>query len=285
MKLANLDGRGHLVTAEGGCDLDAASNGRFRGDPQALLGELGALQAWLRASPPALDPALSEAALLRAPERLGPPIPAPSQVFAIGINYRAHGAETGIDVPSQPMVFTKFPSSIAGPGAPVRLPSDSVDWEVELVVVIGRGGRDIGVDQARSHVAGYCVGQDLSDRGLQMASKPPQFSLGKSHAAFAPIGPWLTTADAVDDRRLEIGCRRGDEVLQHGTTADMIFDVPTLVSYLSSVCELRPGDLIFSGTPDGVGMGRKPPSYLQPGDLLVSFIDGLGALSNPFDKA
>lgn len=184
------------------------------------------------------------------------------------------------------MVFTKFPSSLTGPGDGICLASPAVDWEVELVVVIGRGGRDIPAADALEHVAGYCVGQDLSDRKLQFASKPPQFSLAKSAVGYGPIGPWLTTADELGGgdpvaAGLAIGCSIDGETVQGGNTRDLIFGVPALIEYLSRMCALRPGDLIFTGTPSGVGYSRKPPRFLQPGTVLESSIEGLGALRNP----
>lgn len=281
MKLANIGGRAHIVTQAGGIDVAAASNGLFPADMRALLGQLDDLQGWYKSTDPEINPALSEANLSQELELLDAPISDPSQIFAIGLNYLAHGQETGLAAPDEPMVFTKFQSSIAAPGAIIRLPAATVDWEVELVVVIGKPGRDIAWADALDHVAGYCVGQDLSERRLQMALSPPQFSLAKSHKGFAPIGPWITTADEVDHGNLNIRCTIGEEILQDGNTSRMIFDVPSLVAYISAICELRTGDLIFSGTPDGVGFSRQPPRFLMPGDLLESSIEGLGRLSNP----
>lgn len=281
MKLANVHGRAHMVTPSGGIDIATASEGRFSDDPQLVIEQLDALKTWHQQSRPREDASLSTTQLQHNLIRLQSPVPRPSQVFAIGLNYRAHGSEVAMAVPDQPMVFTKFASSIAGPGATIPLPADTVDWEVELVVVIGKTGRSISRASATAHIAGYCVGQDISERTLQMACKPAQFSLAKSHACFAPIGPWLTTADEVDARALGLTCRVGSETLQDGNTRDMIFDIPTLIEYLSSVCELRAGDIIFSGTPDGVGFGRKPPRYIEDGWLLESSIEGLGSLMNP----
>ena len=280
MKLANIENRAHILTEIGGVDIAAVSNGRFPSDIQQLLGRISELRSWLKNQPLELDPTLSCQHLQESLPVLGPPVPAPGQLFAIGLNYRAHGDEVGMKPPEEPMVFTKFQSAIAGPGAKVELPSDTVDWEVELVVVIGLGGRHINAENALAHVAGYCVGQDLSERTLQLASTPPQFSVAKSFQAFAPIGPWLTTADEIDVGELQLQCRVGDEILQDGTTRDMIFSVPTLISYLSKICELRVGDLIFSGTPDGVGMGCNPPRYIRDGWLLESHITGLGRIAN-----
>lgn len=280
MKLANIGGRAHIIGEAGGADIARLSGERFPSDMRMLLDQIAELRIWLEATKPELDPSLSEAALGENLSALDAPISNPSQIFAVGLNYQAHGIETGMAIPDEPMIFTKFPSSIAGPADVIKLPADTVDWEVEMVIVIGKPGRNITRDDALDHVVGYCVGQDLSERRLQMASKPPQFSLAKSYEAFAPIGPWITTSDEVDYRQLAIGCSIGGDVLQDGNTSQMIFDVPTLVSYLSNVCELRTGDLIFSGTPDGVGFSRQPPRFLAHGDLLESRIHGLGRLAN-----
>ena len=286
MRIANIQGRAHLVTEAGGCDIEVASAGHFSGEPQVLLGVIDDLARWAASATPKLDPQLSTEELAAHPDWLGPPVPDPSQVFAIGLNYQSHTDETGLTRPEAPMVFTKFPSSLAGPGDDIRIRTPTVDWEVELVVVIGRGGRDIPAASSLDHVAGYCIGQDLSDRTLQFQGSPPQFSLAKSAAGYAPIGPWLTTVDELGEpdaiaKGLAIGCSIDGEAVQDGNTRDLIFGVPALIEYLSRTCALRPGDLIFTGTPSGVGYSRKPPRFLQPGTVLGSRIEGLGALCNP----
>ena len=200
----------------------------------------------------------------------------------MGLNYADHGADTGLAVPAEPLVFAKFASSITGPGDEIPLPTETSDWEVELVVVIGEGGRDIPAGRALERVAGFCIGQDISERHSQMAGTPPQFSLAKSHRAFSPIGPWLTTLDELSDPHdLAISASIGDETVQEARTSDMIFNVPVLVGHLSTVCELLPGDLIFTGTPAGVGFSRTPQRFLASGNLLRSSIEGLGELRNP----
>ncbi len=281
MKIANIEGRAHIVTESGGVDVELASDGRFPSDNQQLILQLDELQSWYAGSDLVADPSLSTDRLQESLDRLQSPVPNPSQVFAIGLNYKAHGDEVSMTATQEPMIFTKFPSSITGPGATIPLPTDTTDWEVELVVVIGEAGRNIRRDDALKHVAGYCVGQDISERTLQLACTPPQFSIAKSFAAFAPMGPWLTTADEVDITSLRLTCHAAGETLQEGNTSDMIFDIPTLIAYLSNICELRTGDIIFTGTPDGVGMGCKPPRYLQDGWLLETSIEGLGTLANP----
>ncbi|MGC1954482.1 MAG: fumarylacetoacetate hydrolase family protein, partial [Gammaproteobacteria bacterium] len=208
-------------------------------------------------------------------------VPRPGSVFAIGLNYRAHAEEAGLAPPNRPMVFTKFPSCLAGPRSDIYLFSDRVDWEVELVVVIGRPGVRIAEDVALDYVAGYCVGQDISDRRLQFNDKPPQFSLGKSRETFGPIGPAIVSLDSfADPNDLQITCEVAGERMQDSRTTDMIFAVPELVSYLSGVCQLQPGDLIFTGTPRGVGAVREPRRYLQVGETIVSTIEDVGSLVN-----
>lgn len=283
MKLANVDGRACLVTETGGVDIAAASGGMFSSLVDDVIPVLDAVRSWQRQESPVEDPALAENVLLDSLERLGPPVTRPVQVFAIGLNYADHADETGMELPEQPMVFTKWTSSLAGAGAVVSLPADTVDWEVELVVVIGRGGRDIAAADAFDHVAGYCIGQDISERRLQMASTPAQFSLAKSLQNFSPIGPWLTTLDDVDDPMdLSIGCRREDQILQQSRTSNLIFDVPTLIEYLSARLELLVGDVIFTGTPDGVGVGRRPRVFIEPGWTITSEIEGLGRMRTDF---
>jgi 2,4-didehydro-3-deoxy-L-rhamnonate hydrolase len=213
--------------------------------------------------------------------RLGPCSPRPTQVFGIGLNYRSHAEESNMELPPSPAVFTKFPSCLAGPNADVPLPSQFVDYEAELVAVIGRGGRDISEGDALDHVAGYCAGQDYSERMVQLAVKPPQFSMGKSYPAFGPIGPAVVSLDEIaDPNDVALACDVSGERRQESRTSDLIFSVPELVAYLSSICELRPGDVIFTGTPAGVGMGFQPPKFLVDGDVVVTTIEGVGVLTN-----
>ncbi len=197
------------------------------------------------------------------------------------MNYRDHAAEAKLEIPKAPVVFTKFPNCISGPFADVVLVSDRVDWEVELVVVIGRRGRRIAEKDALAHVAGYTVGQDVSERRMQFADKPPQFSLAKSIDGYGPIGPALVSLDAfADPNDLALTCDVGGERMQNGRTGQMIFGVAPLVAFLSRWCTLEPGDLIFTGTPAGVGSTRDPRRYLQPGEEIVSTIEGIGTMRN-----
>jgi 2-keto-4-pentenoate hydratase/2-oxohepta-3-ene-1,7-dioic acid hydratase in catechol pathway len=183
-------------------------------------------------------------------------------------------------VPEVPATFTKFPASLSGPFDEVELSGETVDWEVELVVVIGRKADRVSTDSAWDHVAGLTVGQDISDRTLQFAAAG-QFSLGKSYRGYGPMGPWLVTVDEFanpDD--LELGCRLNGEEVQRDRTSDLIFTVPQLISTLSGVLALLPGDVIFTGTPAGVGIVRQPPKFLAPGDVLESWIEGIGTIRN-----
>jgi 2-keto-4-pentenoate hydratase/2-oxohepta-3-ene-1,7-dioic acid hydratase in catechol pathway len=214
---------------------------------------------------------------------LGPPVPNPRQVFAIALNYRPHALEAGFVPPDAPLVFTKFPSCITGPVSTVELPPGNVDWEIEVVAVIGRGGHRIPRSDAWSAVAGLTLGQDLSERVGQLQGTPPQFSLAKSYPGFGPTGPLLVTLDELPSPlTFSSTLYPGQEVLQEGSTADLIFPIDDLVARLSSVCPLLPGDLIFTGTPAGVGNRRNPPRFLRPGETLVSRLDGVGELRQTF---
>ncbi|MFD5625214.1 fumarylacetoacetate hydrolase family protein [Streptomyces sp. NPDC127072] len=295
MRLANLNGRLALREGDGFVDVASASGGRFGPDPQSVYAYWTEFSAWAEKAQSAQEGqrapgAESEARDHSRPEitRPGPdtvwgsPAPAPRQIFAIGLNYRDHAQESGIAVPDEPPVFTKFATSLTGHRQDVVLPEGSVDWEVELVVVIGSGCHRATRETAWQHVAGLTVGQDLSERRLQLAGPVPQFSLGKSYPGFAPVGPELVTPDEIDHPDdLELGCGLQDgEVLQKGRTSNMVFDVPELIVRLSAVCPLLPGDLIFTGTPAGVGAGRDPQRFLAPEEVLVSWIEGIGTLTN-----
>jgi 2,4-didehydro-3-deoxy-L-rhamnonate hydrolase len=280
VRLLNLDGRLQVSTPCGLVDVAAASHGSFSGDPQEVYDRWAQFLAWYEENRSSLTP--TDAGDVD-PVRLGAPSPRPRQVFAVGLNYADHAAESGIARPEAPVIFTKFASAISGPVTTVSLPPGSVDWEVELVVVIGRGGRDIPASDAWKAVAGLSVGQDLSERRGQMSGPVPQFSLAKSHRGFAPIGPALVTIDELDDPDdLELGATINGEVVQHGRTSQMIFSVPELISHLSGTVELCSGDVLFTGTPAGVGVGRTPPRFLVPGDVLRSCVDGIGELVQTF---
>jgi 2-keto-4-pentenoate hydratase/2-oxohepta-3-ene-1,7-dioic acid hydratase in catechol pathway len=226
---------------------------------------------------------LAAAALPFDESALGNPVPAPRQIFAIGLNYADHARESRLDVPVVPPVFTKFASSLNGPRGDIHLPPGQVDWEVELVVVIGRHAHRVWRQEAWDYVAGLSVGQDISERVLQLAGSPPQFSLGKSFPGFAPIGPVLVTPDEFDDKDdLELGCSLNGEQVQKGRTSEMVFPVPELIERLSAVAPLLPGDVVFTGTPAGVGLGRSPQRFLTAGDELRSYIVGIGEMQHRF---
>jgi len=275
VRLANVGGRAAVVVGDGFVDVERASGGRFGADPMAAVARWDDFAGWASGlAKGAADGPIDET-------RLGAPVPRPAKVFAIGVNYRGHVEEARMELPKTPMVFTKFPSCLAGPRADVVLSSDFVDWEIELVVVLGRGGRHIPEAQALRHVAGYTVGQDVSDRKLQFADKPPQFCLGKSIDGYGPCGPALVSLDAfADPNDLALTCDVGGERMQDGRTSDMIFAVPELIAFLSRRCTLAPGDLIFTGTPAGVGSTRDPRRYLKAGEEIVSTIEGIGTMRN-----
>jgi 2-keto-4-pentenoate hydratase/2-oxohepta-3-ene-1,7-dioic acid hydratase in catechol pathway len=276
VRLANLAGRAVVVRGGRAIDVERASRGRFGADPQGLFADWAGFVEWEASmDAPAdvpVDPAL-----------LGAPVPRPRQVFAIGINYAEHAAEAGYPSDSLPVTFTKFPSCIVGQNSVVNLPQGSVDWEVELVVAIAVLADHVGRDEAWNHVAGVTIGQDLSERQLQLEGKSPQFSLGKSFPGFGPTGPWLVTPDELPSRDdLAIGCALSGQQVQSSRTSMMIYDVSELIARLSAVCPLLPGDIIFSGTPAGVGNRMVPQRFIQPDDVLVSEIEGIGVLETRF---
>jgi 2-keto-4-pentenoate hydratase/2-oxohepta-3-ene-1,7-dioic acid hydratase in catechol pathway len=215
--------------------------------------------------------------------RLLPPVPNPEKVICIGLNYVDHAKECGLPIPPEPAVFCKFPTTVRADKDAIVLPglSAEVDYEAELVVVIGRGGRRIPKEQALEHVAGYCCGNDVSARDWQTRKPGGQWLLGKSFDGFAPYGPALVTADEVPEPgNLRIQLRLNGQAMQDSNTSQLIFPVEELIAYLSGVCTLNPGDLIFTGTPPGVGCARKPPVFLKPGDVLAVEIERLGILQN-----
>jgi 2-keto-4-pentenoate hydratase/2-oxohepta-3-ene-1,7-dioic acid hydratase in catechol pathway len=281
MRIANISQRLCIVTGGGAIDVHAASQGHFDADPAAVYPRWDEFSAWA-ATAMLPGPSAFE------PSSLGSPSPAPRQVYGIGMNYRAHADESGFGRPeTHAPVFTKFPSCITGPYGDVELPAGGhTDWEVELVAVIGQTAYRVPAGSAWQYVAGLSVGQDISERVLQMATSPPQFSLGKSYPRFGPVGPWLVTPDEFanpDD--LELGCFVNGEQMQKGRTSDLIFTVGELIEQLSAVTPLLPGDIIFTGTPPGVGLGRTPQRWLQSGDVLTSYIEGIGEMRHTFVPA
>lgn len=216
------------------------------------------------------------------------PVTRPPKIICLGLNYRDHAIETNTKIPTEPVVFSKYPTAVLGPNAPIQLPPDSqkVDFEAELVIVIGRGGRNIPEADALLHVAGYTCGQDVSARDYQIERGGGQWMIGKTFDTFAPMGPVLVTPDEIPDpHNLRIQCRVNGQTMQDSNTGQQIFRVPQVIAYLSRVMTLEAGDVIFTGTPPGVGMARKPPVYLKAGDMVEIEIEGIGILRNPVKAA
>jgi len=279
MRFANVRGRASIVVADNQhdievIDIETASNGLFTSDPMAALARWDELRR-------SVEQLLNAEPTRCTRKELHAPSPRPLQVFGIGLNYREHANETGAPLPDTPLTFTKFPSSINAPDGDIPIEVPTADWEVEVVVVIGAGGRHIGIEHAWDAIAGICVGQDISDRLLQRATQPPQFSLGKSRRGYSPFGPWLTDARTMSSPdALVLHCTVNGLEMQRSSTSDMIFSVPHIVAYLSNIVELLPGDVIFTGTPSGVGGARTPPRFLSPGDVIVSSVEGVGSITN-----
>jgi 2-keto-4-pentenoate hydratase/2-oxohepta-3-ene-1,7-dioic acid hydratase in catechol pathway len=216
------------------------------------------------------------------------PVPDPAKIICLGLNYRDHAAESGMAPPEEPVLFSKFATALVGYGAEIVLPkvSQEVDYEAELVVVIGQGGKQIARERAMEHVAGYSCGHDVSARDWQLHKPGKQWLAGKTFDTFAPVGPYLVSADEVPDpHNLRIRLMLNGKTMQDSSTAQLIFQIDEVIAYLSQIFTLEPGDLIFTGTPPGVGMARKPPVFLQPGDVVEVEIDGLGTLRNPVVRA
>jgi 2-keto-4-pentenoate hydratase/2-oxohepta-3-ene-1,7-dioic acid hydratase in catechol pathway len=245
------------------------------------------IKALLAQGPEGLDRARAAvktgATIPRQSVNLLPPIPGPQKIICVGANYANHAKESGIRLPDEPILFSKFPTTVRADGDDIVLPSISseVDYEAELVVVIGLGGRNIPREKAMEHVAAYACGNDVSARDWQLRKPGGQWLLGKSFDSFAPVGPELVTADEVPQPgNLDIQLRLNGQTMQHSNTKHFIFPIDVLIAYISRICTLVPGDLIFTGTPDGVGFARKPPVFLKPGDRVEVEIERLGVLRN-----
>ncbi|QIS03295.1 fumarylacetoacetate hydrolase [Nocardia brasiliensis] len=275
MRFATISDRLSLITlSDTVIDLARASGGRFGPSIQDAYAHWDELLEFCATVTEEGTP-LSAVATTE----FGNPAPNPRQLFAIGLNYADHAAESGLAAPEEPAVFTKFVTSLAAPHGTITLVPGKVDWEVELVVVLGRRAHHVAASDAWRYVAGVTVGQDISERVRQRVGPAPQFSMGKSYPGFGPIGPVLVTPDEFDDPDdLELGCLINGEQMQQGRTADMVFPVPELIARLSAITPLLPGDVIFTGTPAGVGFGRTPERYLAPGDELVSYVRGVGEM-------
>ncbi|WP_431235962.1 fumarylacetoacetate hydrolase family protein (plasmid) [Mycolicibacterium psychrotolerans] len=269
-----------MIDDHNGVDVHDISQGAFPSDPSELLVRWEEFRSWTSE----LAPLGWEHA--RKPlnhHDFGPVANNPRQIFAIGLNYGLHRDEAGYADATAPVIFAKFASSLCGAHTAVALPSDGVDWEAEVVAVIGRAGRDIPADKAWDHVAGLTVGQDLSERTHQFTPPSPQFCMAKSFQNFSPVGPFLVTTDEFPDPDdIELGCYLNGQAVQTDRTSNMIHSIPVLLETLSKVVELMPGDLIFTGTPAGVGMGYDPPRYLRPGDELVTWAAGIGEIRQRF---
>ena len=216
--------------------------------------------------------------LVREGTRLGPPVGRPSKLICVGLNYAQHARESGMTPPPEPVIFFKATTAICGPNDDLVIPknSEKTDWEVELALVIGKKAQYVALEDALNHVAGYLLHNDYSEREFQL-ERSGQWVKGKSADTFAPLGPWLATPDALGDpHQLRLWLKVNDQMLQDSSTADLIFNIPFLVHYISQFMTLLPGDVISTGTPAGVGLGLKPPRYLVPGDVTELGIDGLG---------
>ncbi len=283
MRFANHDGRLLLVAGAGdrlperGTDLHTASGGAIPAAPELALDRWDEVIEIARGLDASDDVRID-------PGRLRAPSPVPRQIFGVGLNYPGHAGEAGMAVPEVPLIFTKLQPSVTGPYGAIELSTTAVDWEVEIVVVIGRPARDVRAADAWPVVAGVTAGQDLSDRDIQMRpATTPQFGLGKSLPGFAPLGPVLVTPDEFRDREdIELSCTLNGVEVQHDRSSAMLFSVGGLIEYLSAITPLWPGDVIFTGTPSGIGMAQDPPRYLEPGDELESFVEGVGHMRHTF---
>ena len=278
LRLANLKGRAQFIVGDiaspRAIDVATASNNSLSADPMQCFAHWDTLKK-LAAT---LDAGTGTPVAIAD---LSCPVPQPRQMFAVGLNYRQHAAEMGSPLPPLPLVFAKFQSSLNTPTGNIEILSDTVDYESELVIIVGKGGRHIDEAAAWDHVAGLCAGQDVSDRGLQYMGTPPQFSLGKSRVGYSPIGPWVTDMSNNDKRDdLRLGCTVNGEQRQDTQTSDMIFGIAHIVAYMSTIVDLFPGDVIYTGSPFGVGHGRKPQVYLKPGDVVVTTLEGVGTITN-----
>ncbi len=271
VKLANVNDRAAIIVGESAVDVATASGGAYGPAMADVYAKWDAFAAWASSATLTGGVAYSEA-------ELGAIAPNATQVFAIGLNYRAHAAEGGAEVPKAPATFTKFQSCLSRPFQSVPSVPGLHDWEAELVVVIARHAHKVAASDAWSYVAGVTCGQDFSERVTQRAAGS-HFSLGKSYPCFGPTGPWLVTPDELanpDD--LAISCDVSGQTMQSSRTSNMVFPVPVLIEYLSAIVPLNAGDIIFTGTPEGVGYARTPPRLLAVGDVVTTTIEGIGTI-------
>ena len=272
-KLANVNGKSSLIFGESYYDINTISQGKISSEPSEVLDSLNDLHELSSKIDNYEATGLIESSLL------GAPITNSRNCFAVGLNYKAHAEESGMEIPPFPMVFTKHTSCIVGPFEDIQMRSDIVDYEAELVVVIGKKGKNITIDNAWEHVAGLTVGQDISDRAVQFHATPPQFNLGKSFDTFGQIGLFFVSPDLVTNKNsVQIDCYVNDELRQESSTDDLIFTVPDIISYISEFLTLTPGDLIFTGTPSGVGATQG--KLLKHGDIVTTSIKEIGTIKN-----
>ena len=283
MRLATIQtGSGPRAAVQVGdsfVDLHASDSSLPRSVREILAGGLSLLQATERVAKSA-----NAVRLTPAEGKFLAPVPDPGKIVCLGLNYKDHAEESGAAIPRDPILFSKYTNTLTGHGHPIILPriSSEVDYEAELVVVIGRFGKNVRADDAMKHVAGYMIGHDVSARDWQLKKDGKQWMVGKTFDTFAPTGPVLVTADEIPDpHKLRIRLRLNGQTMQDSSTSQMIFNVPTTLAHLSQIFPLEPGDLIFTGTPPGVGSARKPPVFLKKGDVVEVEIDGLGLLRNP----
>ena len=272
-RLANINGKSALIHGDSYYDINTISQGEISSDPSNILNSLSDLHELSSKIDNFKPTGLIENTLL------GPPVTNSRNCFAVGLNYRAHAEESGMEIPPFPMVFTKHTSCIVGPFDNIEMKSDIVDYEAELVVVIGKEGKNVPKKDAWEYVAGLTVGQDISDRAVQFHATPPQFNLGKSFDTFGPIGPCLVSPDLVTNKSdLRLECYINEELRQESSTDDLIFSVPDIISYISEFLTLNTGDLIFTGTPAGVGATQG--KLLKDGDTITTSIKGIGSIKN-----
>lgn len=279
MRLANYQGRASIVVDGCVVDVERASGGRLSSDPMLLsdLDNHDALRAIASTAKAADWPGLVEA-------RLGAPVPRPPKGFGVALNYKQHALESGRELPTEPHLFGKMENCVCGPFDEIIVPAGrtEVDYEAELVIVFGRVCKEATRKNAWSFLAGVTAGQDVSDRGEQFRLPVKQFTIAKTYDTFGPIGPYLVTTDELaNPDALELEGRLSGEVMQHSNTSDLIFDVPALVVWLSRYITFQPGDLVWTGTPGGVGEARNPQRFLHGGDVLETEIEGIGTMRNP----
>ncbi|MFI7171246.1 fumarylacetoacetate hydrolase family protein [Rhodococcoides fascians] len=279
MKLANIRGRACAAVGSGLVDLNSVSDAQLPADPMAYVDSGIAERAkHFLAAHRDLEPVSAET------NDFGPPVPRPGKILAVALNFYDHAVESKRDVPGEPAVFPKLTSSLCGPFDAIEVPTTCtmIDYEAEVVIAIGKRMRGVQAADVWDHVAGITAGQDISDRFEQRRPPLGQFSLAKSYDTFSPIGPYLATLDEFPDlNRIALCGRLGDTQVQFGTTAQLIFSIPELVAWTCRYITLEPGDLIFTGTPEGVGTRREPPLYLKDGMILETEVTGVGVMRNP----